>query len=53
MTLNGCTDGITDFGIALAYKHCNLSFCSFVPQIDWSKTFFGGTRSNIRYKRLG
>ena len=34
MTLNGRIDGISDFGIALAYKHCNLAFCSFVLQID-------------------
>jgi len=27
------TDGIIDFGIALA-KHGNLAFCSFVLQID-------------------
>jgi len=38
MTLNGRIDGITDFGIALAYKHCHLTFCSIVLQIDWSKT---------------
>jgi len=46
MTLNGPTDGITDFGIALA-KHCNLVFCSFVVQIDWSKNFSDGTCSNM------
>jgi len=34
MTLNGPIDGITDFGIALAYKHCSLAFCSFLLQID-------------------
>jgi len=34
MTLNGRVDGITDFGIELAHKHCNLAFCSFVLQID-------------------
>jgi len=39
-------DGITDFGIALA-KHCNLIFCSFVLQIDWSKTCSDGPRNNI------
>jgi len=39
-------DGITDFGIALA-KHCNLVFCSFVLQIDWSKTFSDGSRNNM------
>jgi len=31
--LNGPTDGITDFGIALA-KHCNLVCCSIFLQID-------------------
>jgi len=31
-------DGITDYGTGLA-KHCSLVFCSFVLQIDWSKTF--------------
>jgi len=39
-------DGIADFGIALA-KHCNLIFCSFVLQIDWSQTFSGGPRNNM------
>ena len=38
-------DSITDFGIALA-KRCNLAFCSFVLQTDWSKTFSDGTRNN-------
>jgi len=38
-------DGITDFGIALA-KHCNLAFCFFVLQINWSKTFFDRTKQN-------
>jgi len=42
MTLNGRIDGISDFGIALAYKHCNLAFCSFVLQIDRTKTFLAG-----------
>jgi len=39
MNLNDPTDGITDFGIALA-EHCNLVFCSFVLEIDWSKKTF-------------
>jgi len=47
MTLNGRVDGITDFGIALACRHCNLAFSSFVLQIDWSKTFSDGTRNNM------
>jgi len=51
MTLNGPTDGITDFGITQA-KHCNLASCSFVLQIDWSKTFSDGTRNNMRCKWL-
>ena len=42
-------DDITDFCIALA-KHCNLAFCSFVLQINWSKTFSDGTRNNMWYK---
>jgi len=33
MTLDGRIDGISDFGIALAYKQCNLAFYSFVLQI--------------------
>jgi len=45
------TDGIIDFGIALA-KHGNLAFCSFVLQIDWSKTFSDGTRNNMWCKWL-
>jgi len=52
MTLNGCIDGVTDFAIALAYKRCNLAFCSFVLQIDWSKTFSDGTRNNMWCKWL-
>jgi len=47
MTLNGRIDGISDFGIALACKHCDLAFCSFVLQIDWTKTFSGGTYNNM------
>ena len=39
-------DGIADFGIAQA-KHCNLIFCSFVLQIDWSKTISDGPSNNI------
>jgi len=46
MTLNGPTDGIKDFGIAQA-KQCNLVFCSFVLQIDLSKTFSDGPRNNM------
>jgi len=46
LTLNGPTEGIPDFGIAQA-KHCNLAFCSFVLQIDWSKTFSDRTRNNM------
>jgi len=34
MTLNGRIDGVVDSGIALAYKHCNLAFYSFVLLID-------------------
>jgi len=34
MSLNGHIDGMTDFCIALAYKHYNLAFCSFVLQVD-------------------
>jgi len=45
------TDGITDFGIALAI-HGNLAFCSFVLQIDRSKTFSEGTRNNMWCKWL-
>jgi len=52
MTLNGRIDGITTFGIALAYKHCNLAFCSFVLQINWSKTFCDGSRNNMWCKYL-
>ena len=44
-------DGITNSGIALA-KHCNLAFCSFVLQIDWSKTFSDGTRNSMWCKLL-
>ena len=44
-------DGIKEFGIALA-KHCNLAFCSFVLQIDWSKTFSDGIRNNLWCKWL-
>jgi len=51
MTLNGPLTSITDFGIALA-KHCNLVFCTFVQQIDWSKTFPDGTRNNMWCKWL-
>jgi len=43
--------GITDFGIALA-KHYNLALCSFVLQIDWSKTFSEATRNNMWCKWL-
>ena len=39
-------DGITDFGIAVD-KHCKLALCSFVLQIDWSKTFSDGPRNNM------
>jgi len=45
------TDGTTDFGITLA-KHGSLAFCSFVLQIDWSKTFSDGTRNNVWCKWL-
>jgi len=51
IALNGPTDGITDFGIALA-THCNLVVCSFVLQIDWSKTFSDRTRNNMWWKWL-
>ena len=44
-------DGITDFGIAQA-KHCNLVFCSFVLEIDWSKTFSDGPSNNMWCKWL-
>jgi len=50
-TLNVPTDGVTDFGSSLA-KHCNLAFCSFVLQIDWSKTFSDGTRNNMGVNAL-
>jgi len=52
MTLNGRIDGVVDSGIALAYKHCNLAFYSFVLLIDWSKTFSDGTRNNMWCKWL-
>ena len=52
MTLNGPTDGIKDFGIAQA-KQCNLVFCSFVLQIDLSKTFSDGPRNNMWCKWPG
>jgi len=51
MSLNGPTDGITDFGIAQA-KHCNLAFCSFLPQMAGSTTFFDGARNNLWCKWL-
>ena len=51
-TLKGRIDGITDFGIALGYKHCNLAFCSFVLQINCSKTFSDGTRNDMWCKWL-
>jgi len=38
MTLNGPTDGITDFGIAPA-KHCNLAFCSLFYKSTDQKPF--------------
>ena len=44
-------DGITDFGIAQT-KHCNLIFCSFVLQIDWSKSFSDGPSNNMWCKWL-
>jgi len=47
MTLNGPIDGISDFGIALAYKHCDLAFCSYILQTDWTKTFSDGTNNNM------
>ena len=39
-------DGIADFGIAQA-KHCNLAFCSFVLQIEWSETISDGPSNNM------
>jgi len=44
-------DGITNFGIPLA-NHCNLVLCSFVQQIDQSKTFSDGPRNNMWCKWL-